>query len=454
MSEPAKSGRPRKGTLVWQKRGWAARIWTLVDGEWIRKTIPLGTTNKVVARRKMARLVAEANAGAEVDSVEATAPETFAVVADRVHKQRVRDGVRDAKSELQRLKAYAFDVFGEVSVAAIRSADVNACLDAAKEAGRSRQTVAHLRQDIRNVFAAAKRDGTIKTNPVDESEMPKFPEAVQKERAVLTDPELAAYLAWQHPDEHHAMAVLERQVMACVARMFGGLRTGDLHALRWDAFDVDEGAFTCGWAPRRKTKRPQLLGVPEMLRPILRDWWERAGRPKEGLVFPARRGERAGESKRGVSHAAAFRRDLKRAMGLEVCEKVTTTRRNTRKLTRSVWRQKREMTPRERQLFTDTPYTLPVDFHSWRRAFSQALADADVNAQQATTLTGHASLAAHARYLANSGKLRELPEAALPALGVLSVPRTEVGSGNHVSRRATVDSNHRPSAPEADALSS
>jgi len=57
--------------------------------------------------------------------------------------------------------------------------------------------------------------------------------------------------------------------------MFGGLRTGDLHALRVEAFETEDGRFAFGWAPRKKTARPQLLEVPEMLRPILRDWWER-----------------------------------------------------------------------------------------------------------------------------------------------------------------------------------
>src|SRR6185436_11576267 len=98
-----------------------------------------------------------------------------------------------------------------------------------------------------------------------------------------------------------------------------------------------------------------------------------------GLVFPARRGERAGETKIKVSHAAAFRRDLMRAFGLETWDA------KTRKFKKA-----REMTARERELFTETADTLPVDFHSWRRAYSQALADAGVNAQQATALAGHA----------------------------------------------------------------
>ncbi len=38
-----------------------------------------------------------------------------------------------------------------------------------------------------------------------------------------------------------------------------------------------------GWAPRVKTRRPQLLEVPTVLRPVLRDWWERQGRPTAAL---------------------------------------------------------------------------------------------------------------------------------------------------------------------------
>jgi integrase len=219
--------------------------------------------------------------------------------------------------------------------------------------------------------------------------------------------------------------------MACVARMFGGLRTGDLHALDWSTLDTAEGAFTWGWAPRKKTKMPQRLEIPAMLRPILRDWWERStskafpnGRPTAGPVFPSRRGERAGEAKLKVSHARAFRRDLRRAFGIDEPE----TRRIMRKGkdgkpgrpdTKTSWKQARSLTPRERERFVGTAYGLPVDFHSWRRAYSQALADADVNVQQATALAGHASLGAHQRYLANASKVARLPERALPRIEVL-----------------------------------
>src|SRR5690606_21550931 len=183
-------------------------------------------------------------------------------------------------------------------------------------------------------------------------------------------------------------AVLERQTMACVSRMFGGLRLGDLKAIRWEAFTVDDGRFPTGWVPREKTARPQLLEVPEMLRPILRDWWERAGRPMEGPVFPVRRGKRAGEQRGHGSPARSLRRDLARAFGIEELREVPFVRSNGRPDVRREWVRVRDLNPRERELLEETEFTRPVEFHSFRRAFKQALADAGVDLQTAMTLSG------------------------------------------------------------------
>src|SRR5690606_21221088 len=128
----------------------------------------------------------------------------------------------------------------------------------------------------------------IAANPLLRATVPKGKKD-KRERAVLTDDELIVYLAWQHPKERYQIGTLQRQTMVCLSRMFGGLRTGDLHAIKWDALDA-EGGFQFGWAPRKKTARPQKLVIPVMLRPILRDWWERQGRPMTGLVFPTLRG--------------------------------------------------------------------------------------------------------------------------------------------------------------------
>jgi integrase len=404
------------GTLVWQKRGWCARIPQVVEGVRIKPIYFLDTSSKPLAKRRMARLIAEIETGRAPDAGTAGRSETFVEVAERVHPDRVKDGVKSAKDEIARLRAYALPTLGLLDVTKIDTTHINEVLDECKRAGRSRETTKHLKMDLSHVFAALKREGAIKINPVDEAELPKFADAMSRQRAVLTDDELARYIVWRHPLERFREAVLERQTMACVARMFGGLRTGDLHALKWESLDAEQGRFEFGWAARRKTSAPQLLEIPAMLRPILRDWWERRGRQLTGPVFPARRGERIGEEKKKGSHAQNFRRDLERAFGLVRWRQTGVNRKGNPV---GVWEPTpgRERTRREVELFEQTEFTLPVDFHSWRRAFSQALADADVTAQQAQALAGHASMSAHQRYLRNAGKMRRLPAAALPAWG-------------------------------------
>jgi integrase len=413
--------RPATGQLVWQKRGWAARIWRVIDGERVRVRVPLDTNNRTVAQRKLEKLLADETAPLS----DAQNAETFREAAERVHVQRVADGVIAAKDEHARLRFYAFPVFADVPVNAVETSHVNAAFDYAKAQGKSRQTVAHVRQAIRIVFEALKREGAVKGNPCDDAAMPRFPKVATKETAVLEDSELLVYLAYQHPERRHELGVLQRQTMSVISRCFGGLRTNDLHKLTWQAFEIGDGEFARGWAPRVKTRRPQLLEVPMVLRPILRDWWERQGRPATGPVFPALRGKRAGEEKRKVSHAKALRRDLKRAFGVE-----------TWNAERRRYEETRALTPREVELFESTEHTDPVDFHSWRRAFTQALANAAVNVQTSAALAGHSSLSAHARYLANSGKARAIPDAALPNIQAKSWPKLKSDVANQSGENA------------------
>ena len=100
-----------------------------------------------------------------------------------------------------------------------------------------------------------------------------------------------------------------------MTRTFGGVRAGDLHALRWEALDTEDGRFAFGHVARAKTQRPDRLAIPEVLRPFVRQWWQQWERPSEGPVFPVLTGDQAGkQAKRaGTSYAAALRRDLQRA---------------------------------------------------------------------------------------------------------------------------------------------
>ncbi len=333
--------------------------------------------------------------------------------------------------------------------------DVAGVLEHMRDLGLGRQTVSHVRFYLRAIFDDLWRDGQVEANPVERVRMPRIA-TDKRRRAVLTEAELVAYLAWTHPDDNHRLGVLQRQTMAVVSWCFGGLRTGELHAMRWEHFDAP--TFTRGLVHRRKTKDYQTIAVPEPMRPFLLRWWDEWGRPGEGLVFPVLRGDKAGKAaKRGVSHAKALRRDLRRALGLEA------------------WDGKRwaatdaTVTHRHRELFEATETTKPVDFHSFRRAAAGALATAGVNEQTAMQVLNHSDPRTHARYWSQAVVEVVVPEAALPALPsprvVVSAPVSAEKAAalpfgksrsekRERSRHARRDSNPRPSDSKSDALSS
>src|SRR6478752_3180228 len=322
--------REQKGQLYWlEKYGWHGRWYTVVEGERVRVSRCLHTDNKAVARRKLARLIAEGS----TSRAEAQRSETFEEAARRVLDQQKAAGMVTHKDRLYRLETYAFPTLSKLQPSAIKASHVRNLLEEARNAGKSRQTLTHIKNDVSVVLAELWRGELLPENVCARVQtpeaLPEMSERSKKERAVLTDNELVQYLAWQHPSERHRAAVLERQVMACVARMFGGLRTSDLHSVRWEGFDLVE--FSWGYAPRKKGSRlskggkPQRLVIPEILRPILAMWRShckdpRTGaKPTEGLLFPKRRGDGVGvEARKHTSHAEAFRRDLRRVFGLEV----------------------------------------------------------------------------------------------------------------------------------------
>jgi integrase len=396
--------KPRTGSLVERKSGWFVILTVDVDGVATRKSFDLQTTVRAVAVRKRSRLAKQHPATptmAALINASVQALETYAEAAARIRESRRAEGVRSVMHEELRDRLWIVPSIGNRDVRGIRPADIEQLLTDARAAGKSVGTLAHIRSAAHIVFDALWRAEIIEANPVAKVRLPRM-KRDRRERAVLTDIELAAYLAWEHPDDRHKLAVLERQVMSVVSRCFGGLRTGDLHSLRWE--QLDAGAFTFGTAPRKKTERPQLLQIPTVLRPFLADWWHRHGRPVSGVVFPALRGHGAGHAaKRGVSHAVAMRRDLQRAFAASRA----ADRHSALPAPGS---------PRWRELFEQTEVTKPVDFHSWRRAFVQGLANADINVQRAMVLTGHSDMSVHGHYLNNTLKAHTMPDKALPRL--------------------------------------
>jgi len=81
----------------------------------------------------------------------------------------------------------------------------------------------------------------------------------------------------------------------------------------------------------------------------------------------------------------------------------------------------------------ETATTLPVDFHSFRRAFSTALAEAGVNVQHAMHLAAHSDPRVHVRYVMRTAAMRRIPDAALPRLTVALLASARPGDSSRPS---------------------
>jgi Phage integrase family len=170
----------------------------------------------------------------------------------------------------------------------------------------------------------------------------------------------------------------------------------------------------------------------------LRAWWERAGKPEAGRVFPVRIGKRAGQEKKTNSHAKRLRSALMRAgvFRLKPAEVPETGKGRRTDLGKEATGTKLAPDPRD-PLYFETEVSLPVDFHSFRRAFNTALAEAGVNLQHAMHLAAHADPKTHMRYVMKTTAMRTIPDAALPRLPAGRLVET---IGRDDSRRARDDS--------------
>ena len=101
-----------------------------------------------------------------------------------------------------------------------------------------------------------------------------------------------------------------------------------------------------------------------------------------------------------------------------------------------------------------TEFTLPADFHSGRRAYKQALADAGVELITAMALSGANDVKSHQRYVSNTSKAREIPAAALPDFAAEKdlldpFPPVAANENSNDSGYRESDLNRRPHAYES-----
>jgi integrase len=467
--------RVRTGTLIPPDKDglWKARVTkTHDDGTVSRPIYSLGTTDQAIAKRKLAQLaatLAKVRGGARADA-QPIVTETVQAYAERWLEKRRLQGVVSAADERRSLLVHVLPALGHLPLGDVRPAHVLEVLeglmtkprqrarkgdDPGRPSGYSRQSIVHVRAAMHRLFDAAWRAELIESNPVARVRMPKIRET-RKKRVILTDREFEQFMACPEAD-------LELRMASVVARCEGGMRTGDL--LQWDWSMIDRPEFAECTVPRSKTGTPQKLAIPAVLAPFLRAWWERAGCPESGAVFPARRGQNAGgfKRKKGYTFAsrlrtALFRAGIRRLAPVEVPNTSPGTRSDLGRLAPGTKLAPNPADP----LYFETTFTRPVDFHSFRRAFNTALAEAGINVQRSMALASHSDARTHMLYVMETTVMRTIPDEALPRLSLV-LPVQSSGSGRLPTsppknpeqfQRATQDSNLRPTAPEAVALSS
>ena len=237
----------------------------------------------------------------------------------------------------------------------------------------------------------------------------------------------------------------ELWMLSLVSRCEGGMRTSDLHVWDWTMLDLASSRRARSLGARRRSRRCSTCRRRSVR---FCAWWERAGRPAAVPSFPcggqARgQGEGAWEQLRERLRRDLFRAGIVRMAPVEVPARTQGMRTDLGKRT-----DRTMLAPNPRDpLYFETPTSLPVDFHSFRRAFNTALADAGVNVQKAMRLAGHSDAATHMGYV---GRARDEAD---PGRGAPAAPRRgnswqftagHGGSGSIRGRGGRRPTTHKP----------
>lgn len=414
-------------------RSWVGRIkyWDSEAEKWTRTPVTdLGTDDEGQAQERYDRWL-ETGVLPSAGSTE-----TFASAALRV-VEKFGESDKSRRERIQRLVDYALPKMGHVALGELEMHHVATALDAMAAKGMSAATVLKLRGDISKVLGYLERKGVIARNVALGCDISEDAEEDDRERIVLTDEEYLRF--WKARGFE-----TELDMMVLFSRCLAAHRTSDLHAADWAHFDreswrvcqvrrpktdgePDARGRTAAGRRRRERKGASRATraykfvdhvIPDMVRGPLVAWWERAGRPSAGPVFPYRSGPKVGQRKagRGISYAKAFRKavweaGIVRVMpGREADFEAAVGEKARKALC---------------LLQTPTETTKPLDFHGHRAAAITALCQAGLSDLELTGVVGHSQPKTSTGYLRR--RVVGMPEKALPGGGENKQGRPESG---------------------------
>ncbi|HEY4122570.1 MAG TPA: hypothetical protein VGM56_32120 [Byssovorax sp.] len=369
------------------------------EGGTRREWYSLGTDDRAQARRKLKRLVTAIASKASAAEVAAAAS------TDTIASFTVDCAARLSENDRANLRLHVVPHVGGVMLGDAKPSHAKEVRDRALDDGLVRESVTKILGSLNRLFLLAVEDELVSVSPAAAVRVPRnfdAARAIKKEREILDDAQFLRLLAVDVGD-------VEVQTAAILSRVLVGMRTSDVNA--WDWGMIDRVGFASCWVPRTKTKTPQFVEVPEAYRTTIRTWWETHGSPSSGPVFPVQKGENVGgfKARRGISYAKRLRRAMYRAGIVKhacLCRPPAL---------RPAWPSPCCENFASDPLYYETSTTLPVDFHSCRRAFCVAVADSGVNAQTAMKLAAHADYSTHKRYTARH-EARQIPASAVPQL--------------------------------------
>jgi integrase len=263
-------------------RSWMVRVQK--DGR--RRDIGLGSESKVslkLARERAALVRSQIEAGIDpvAERRKAAGIPTFREAAALVHAEH-KKGWKNGKHQAQwlsTLEAYAFPLFGDVSVGLIDNAAVRDALAAIWLT--KPETARRLRQRIRTVidWAVAKGyRGTSLAMPVIDKALPKQRDKT-KHHAALPHADVPRFMADLRSKETIGRLALEGLILTVV-------RSGDLRGMKWGEVDIGAKLWHVPVEDGRG-KGGRIHTVP--LSPAMLDVLERARKHRRGdsdLVFP------------------------------------------------------------------------------------------------------------------------------------------------------------------------
>ena len=169
--------RPRTGQLIWRKTGWYARFWTVVDGEEIRVSRPLGTDNKAVARRKMARILAGETTAEDAKAKCETADQYAQAWLDGRDAKDLRSGEYERRHWdhiwKREIGAMPLDAVKAQHIRPVLQSVASGRVGGPRSKRYSRATLVHIRDTVLRIFQDAWRDEIIAENPVRRVALPE-----------------------------------------------------------------------------------------------------------------------------------------------------------------------------------------------------------------------------------------------------------------------------------------